>query len=86
MIGWIYIRHVFNTIPNTRVSIIAIGGDGTYSSSTPRFSLVADTNEVVGEGLDDGCGLAGLGGLGVLGDEDGLLGLDEDGAVGLGGG
>lgn len=44
-------------------------------------SLVADANEVVRELLDGVGGGAGLDGLGVVSDEDGHVGLDDDDAL-----
>ena len=44
-------------------------------------ALVADANEVVGELLDGVGGHAGLHGLGVVGDEDGHVGLDDHDAL-----
>lgn len=41
-------------------------------------SLVADADKVVRELLDGVGGGAGLDGLGVVGDEDGHVGLDDD--------
>lgn len=43
--------------------------------------LVADADKVVGELLDSVGGRAGLDGLRVVGDEDGLGGLDDDDAL-----
>lgn len=47
---------------------------------SPRCSvrLVANANKVVGELLDGVGGRTGLDALGVVGDEDGLVGLDDD--------
>lgn len=48
-----------------------------------RGDLVAYTDEIVCEVLDDGGALRGLDGRGVLGYEDGLLCLDDHTAVAL---
>jgi hypothetical protein len=40
--------------------------------------LVADADEVVAELLDHGGGRTGLDALGVVSDEDSLVGLDDD--------
>jgi len=48
------------------------------SWSHPAFSrrcLVSLCDEVVGESLDDGAGVAGNSGLAMMGDDDGLLGF-----------
>lgn len=44
-------------------------------------SLVTNADEVVGELLDGVGGGAGLDGLGVVSDEDGHVGLDDDDAL-----
>lgn len=43
----------------------------------PTGSLVAEVGEVIGEGLDRLCRVAGLGVLAVVADEDGLFRLDD---------
>lgn len=46
-----------------------------------KVPLVAHADKVVGELLDGVCCRPGLNGLGVVSDEDGLLGLDDDDAL-----
>jgi hypothetical protein len=45
--------------------------------NTVGASLVADVDEVVGEGLDGLCRVAGLDALAVVADKDGLFRLDD---------
>ena len=46
-------------------------------------NLIADTNQVIGQTLDDRCCFAGLVGRTVLRNKDGLFGLHEDTSVTL---
>lgn len=62
-LSWLSIHH--SPPPGLPLSHIGHGADG----------LVADADQVVGEGLDGLCRVAGLRVLGMVADEDGLLGL-----------
>jgi hypothetical protein len=50
----------------------------SVSSLQCAACLIADADEVVSELLDGVGGRTGLDALGVVGDEDGLVGLDDD--------